>query len=83
VSLTEEEVVERAGQRMEVVAANTRLRTRPFDEAASRAQISQLAHAQARGHEGRIGVDGLHLAPPTPQVKGFSLVRTPSPAPGN
>jgi protein DGCR14 len=64
------------------VFENTRLQLRPFDEMASRVQIVQMAQAQARGQEGRIGVDGLTVAAPSPQIKGFSLVRTPSPAPG-
>ncbi|XP_059486234.1 splicing factor ESS-2 homolog [Neocloeon triangulifer] len=82
VSLTEKEKVEMAAQRHEVVAANTRLTSSPFNDAANRAKIVAAAQIQARANEGRIGVDGQVVASATPQVKGFSFVRTPSPAPG-
>ncbi|CAB3373718.1 Hypothetical predicted protein [Cloeon dipterum] len=80
--LSDQEVIEMAANRHEVVPENTRLKSNPFNDAANRAKIVAAAHLQSKINEGRIGVDGQVVASASPQIKGFSLVRTPSPAPG-
>lgn len=82
--MTPEEEVEKARQRQEVIYHNTRLERNPFDEQQSKETIQQLAQTQAHALEGKIGVDGKELmqSNATPTVRGFSFVKTPSPAPG-
>ncbi|XP_049838399.1 splicing factor ESS-2 homolog [Schistocerca gregaria] len=84
VALTPEEEVERARRKQEVVHQNTRLAKNPFDEQHSKEVIHQLAQSQAQALEGKIGVDGKELTQTsaTPTIRGFSFVKTPSPAPG-
>ncbi|KAF5279771.1 hypothetical protein FQR65_LT15270 [Abscondita terminalis] len=83
VGLTPEEQIEMSKRRQEVVHANTRLQTNPFNEDQSKETINELAKSQAKILDGKIGVDGKELMPPeVPAVNGFSFVRTPSPRPG-
>ncbi|XP_044738528.1 splicing factor ESS-2 homolog isoform X2 [Chrysoperla carnea] len=83
VELTKQELIEMSKKRKEIVHGNTRLQANPFDEEQSKETISELAKSQAKILDGRIGVDGKELIQSeTPQVLGFSLVRTPSPCPG-
>ncbi|XP_065173044.1 splicing factor ESS-2 homolog [Atheta coriaria] len=82
VDLTPEEEIEYNKKRQEVVHSNTRLQLNPFNDSQSKETITELAKKQARGLDGKIGVDGKELLTGTPQINGFGLVRTPSPCPG-
>lgn len=80
---TKQELIEMSKKCKEVVHTNTRLQINPFDEQQSKETISELAKSQAKILDGRIGVDGKELTQTdTPHIRGFSLVRTPSPCPG-
>ncbi|KAG5872697.1 hypothetical protein JTB14_026977 [Gonioctena quinquepunctata] len=82
VELTEEEERELNKKRQEIVHSNTRLVVNPFNEVQSKETISELAKSQAKVLDGKIGVDGKELLKPdSPQVNGFSFVRSPSPSP--
>ena len=82
VRLTKDEELEMASKRQEIVHNNTRLSSNPFDDKQSKDTISELAKSQAKVLTGKIGVDGNLLTPGSPQVRGFSFVKTPSPCPG-
>lgn len=84
VDLTNEEKLEMAKHRQEIEYNNTRLSSNPFDDHNSKEQISEMAKMQARVISGRIGIDGnkLTAATATPNIRGFSFVKTPSPHPG-
>lgn len=84
VDLTKEEQMEMAKHRQEIDYGNTRLTSNPFDDSDSKEKISEMAKMQARVISGRIGVDGNTLNAPTatPNIRGFSFVKTPSPHPG-
>jgi hypothetical protein len=83
VALTPEEEVEMASRRRVIVHSNTHFTRNPFDEQQNQETIHLLAQSQAQTLEGKIGVDGKELIhPETPNVNGFSFVKTPSPAPG-
>lgn len=81
--MTPEEEVEMANRRRVIVHSNTHFTRNPFDEQQNRETIHLLAQSQAQTLEGKIGVDGKELIhAETPNVNGFSFVKTPSPAPG-
>lgn len=84
VDLTNEEKLEMARNRQEIEYSNTRLKINPFDDQNSKEKITEMAKAQARVISGRIGVDGntLNTSITTPNIRGFSFVKTPSPHPG-
>lgn len=83
VNLTKEEEIEMAKRKQEIVHSNTRLHSNPFDENQSKNTISELAKTQNKGLIGKIGVDGNTLTvSDTPEVRGFSFVKSPSPCPG-
>lgn len=85
VELTNEEKLEMVKHRQEIVHSNTRLMGNPFDDYTSKEKISEMAKMQARVISGRIGVDGNALnagSITTPNIRGFSFVKTPSPHPG-
>lgn len=83
IQLTQNEKIEQARSRQEINHSNTRLDKCPFDENQNKETIQGLAISQSRVMEGKIGVDGKELTfGDTPKVNGFSLVKTPSPAPG-
>lgn len=83
VELSKEEQIEIAQKKQEIVHGNTRLIENPFNEQQSRETISQIAKNQQHVLEGKVDVDGNVLnTEATPQIRGFSFVRTPSPCPG-
>lgn len=83
VALTPEEEIERNKKRQEVVHCNTRLKENPFNENQSKETINELAKTQAKVLDGKIGVDGKELLQnQTPNIGGWSFVKTPSPHPG-
>lgn len=62
---------------------NTHLRENPFGKAGSKEVLQKAAVHKALVNQGKIGHDGRELlASHTPQVNGFKLMATPSPAPG-
>lgn len=83
VALTPDEEIERNKLRQEVVHCNTRLKENPFNETQSKETINELAKTQAKVLDGKIGVDGKELLQnQTPNIGGWSFVKTPSPHPG-
>lgn len=83
VPLTEEQQLEMAKTRQEVVHSNTRITSNPFNEVQSKETITELAKTQAKVLDGKIGVDGKELMQnDTPNIRGFGFVKTPSPCPG-
>jgi protein DGCR14 len=83
VALTPEQEVEMASRRRVIVHSNTHFTRNPFDEQQNQETIHLLAQSQAQTLEGKIGVDGKELIQPeTPNINGFSFVKTPSPVPG-
>uniref|UniRef100_A0A1B0ESK8 Protein DGCR14 n=2 Tax=Lutzomyia longipalpis TaxID=7200 RepID=A0A1B0ESK8_LUTLO len=83
VELSREEQIEMAQKKQEVVHGNTRLSENPFNDQQSREAITQMAKNQQHVLDGKVDVDGNILSKEaTPQVRGFSFVRTPSPHPG-
>ncbi|XP_039968478.1 splicing factor ESS-2 homolog [Bactrocera tryoni] len=86
VDLTERERVE-AAKRREIIKHNaTRLNSNPFAETANQKANSELVKSQSQALMNKIGLDGNVITPGNesegPQVRGFSLVKTPSPRPG-
>lgn len=62
---------------------NTHFTENPFGKAGSKEVLQKAAHHKALINKGKIGHDGRELlASHTPQVNGFKLMGTPSPAPG-
>lgn len=83
VELTNEEKIEMAKKKQEVMHENTRLKANPFNEVENQEVISELAKSQAKIHDGKIGVDGKEVVQnPVGTLNGFSFVATPSPMPG-
>lgn len=66
----------------EILHSNTRFNCCPFDETQSKERIQGLAQQQVKVLDGKIGVDGKEVVGGTPQIGGYTFVRTPSPAPG-
>jgi protein DGCR14 len=82
VELTSEEKIELAKKRQEVIHSNTRLKVNPFNEQQNQETISELAKAQSKANDGKIGVDGKEIIRnETPRVNGYSIIATPSPVP--
>lgn len=83
VDLTTEEKLEMAKRKQEIVYNNTRLQSNPFDDKQSKDVISEMAKTQAKGLNGKIGVDGNTMeCNGEPNIRGFGFVKTPSPSPG-
>uniref|UniRef100_A0A0A9YSI1 Protein DGCR14 n=1 Tax=Lygus hesperus TaxID=30085 RepID=A0A0A9YSI1_LYGHE len=82
VTLTPEELVERAKCKQEISYGNTCFRSKPFDESENKERIQDLAIIQARTLDGKIGVDGKEVVSDVPKINGYGFVKTPSPAPG-
>uniref|UniRef100_A0A0A1X1H8 Protein DGCR14 homolog n=1 Tax=Zeugodacus cucurbitae TaxID=28588 RepID=A0A0A1X1H8_ZEUCU len=86
VELTERERVE-AAKRREIIKHNaTRLNSNPFVETPNQKANSELVKSQSQALMNKIGLDGNVITPGNdsegPQVRGFNLVKTPSPRPG-
>lgn len=86
VELTEIERVE-AAKRREIIKHNaTRLNTNPFVETPNQKANNELVKTQSQALMNKIGLDGNVITPGNesegPQVRGFNLVKTPSPRPG-
>lgn len=83
VELTVDEKIEMAKRKQEVMHDNTRLVINPFDEQQNQDTIGELAKTRSTIDSGKIGVDGKEVVKkPTPMIRGFSIVATPSPCPG-
>lgn len=81
VEFTQEEKVEMAKRKMEIEHSNTRLSANPFNDNKNKEVIAEAAKSNAKGNQEKIGLDGLTLVQEIPQIRGFSFVKTPSPAP--
>lgn len=81
VDFTAEEKIEMAKRKQEISHSNTRLNMNPFDESQNKETITELAKNQTRGNVGKIGVDGKTMEPESPQIRGFTFVKSPSPCP--
>ena len=83
VDLTKEEKLQLINKKKEINHAGTRLAVCPFNEEQNKEALHSMAHSQNRVLEGKIGVDGKELSlTETPEVNGYSFVKTPSPMPG-
>ncbi|XP_055301973.1 splicing factor ESS-2 homolog [Sitodiplosis mosellana] len=83
VELTKAEQLERANKKQEIEYSNTRLTSNPFNDRQNKDTINELAKSQPNILNGRVGIDGNTLSSSTERnVRGFSFVSTPSPAPG-
>lgn len=81
VDFTQEEKVEMAKRKMEIEHSNTRLFTNPFDDSKNKEVIAEAAKNNAKVNPEKIGLDGKTLEQDLPAIRGFSFVKTPSPAP--
>ncbi|KAF7281586.1 hypothetical protein GWI33_004507 [Rhynchophorus ferrugineus] len=80
--LTKEQELELLSNRQQITYENTRLRLNPFNDLRSKETINELAKTQAKVLDGKIGVDGKELLKPeTPNIGGYSFIRSPSPSP--
>ncbi|UYV72711.1 DGCR14 [Cordylochernes scorpioides] len=82
--LTMEEKVKQITKKQLTIYKNTRLDKNPFNENANQNLIGELANAQARRKEGKVGVDGKEFCPrESPKVNGYGFVpSTPVLTPG-
>lgn len=81
--LTKDEQIEMAKNKQEIVRTNTRLQFNPFDESQNKQFIHDAAKATAKNLGDKVGFDGNTIeVGQTPQVRGFSFVKDPSPMPG-
>ncbi|KAK9874189.1 hypothetical protein WA026_002541 [Henosepilachna vigintioctopunctata] len=81
VELTEEKLKEIDEKRLKINYSNTRLDVNPFDETQNKEAILDVAKAQAKILDGRIGVDGKELVKESPKIQGYSFIKDPSPCP--
>lgn len=82
VELTSEEKIELAKKKQEVVHANTRLKVNPFNEQQNQQTINELAKAQSKTKDGKIGIDGKEIIrTDTPRINGYTIVASPAPSP--
>ncbi|KAL3271599.1 hypothetical protein HHI36_022074 [Cryptolaemus montrouzieri] len=81
VELGEEQLKVINEKKLEINYDNTRLKENPFDEDQNKETISELAKAQAKILDGRIGVDGKELVKASPKIAGYGFVKDPSPCP--
>ncbi|XP_055639118.1 splicing factor ESS-2 homolog [Toxorhynchites rutilus septentrionalis] len=83
VAISRKEEIELANKKQEIEHSNTRLRVNPFNDQESKQAITEAAKSQAKCLPEKIGVDGkLIEASFTPDIRGFSFVKSPSPCPG-
>lgn len=81
VDFTQAEKIEMAKRKMEISHSNTRLSVNPFNDVQNKETIGELAKIQARGNAEKIGFDGKTMEPESPNIRGFSFVKSPSPCP--
>ncbi|CAG9805742.1 unnamed protein product [Chironomus riparius] len=81
VDFTQDEKVEMAKRRQEIDHSNTRLIVNPFDETKNKEAITEASKNNIRGNPEKVGLDGRSLDHTTPQIRGFSFVKSPSPCP--
>lgn len=81
VDFTQDEKIEMAKRKQEITHNNTRLTANPFNDSQNKETISELAKTQARGNAEKIGLDGKSIEEATPEIRGFSFVKSPSPCP--
>lgn len=81
VEFTQKEKVEMAKRKMEIDHSNTRLIENPFDDSKNKEVIAEAAKNNAKINPEKIGLDGKTLEQELPGIRGFSFVKTPSPAP--
>ena len=80
---TPEETLKLAKMKTEVMHSNTRFKKTPFKAATAPVETDGSGKTPAiLQAQGRIGIDGKELEKETPKINGHSLVRTPSPTPG-
>lgn len=84
VELTKEEQMEMAKQKQTIDYSNTRYHANPHNETQINEKIVEMSRNLAKNQSGKIGVDGnsQSLLGATPNIRGFSFVKTPSPHPG-
>lgn len=80
VEFTQKEKVEMAKRKMEIDHSNTRM-INPFDDSKNKEVIAEAAKNNAKVNPEKIGLDGKTLEQELPGIRGFSFVKTPSPAP--
>lgn len=82
VDFTQDEKIEMAKKKQEIHHGNTRLIANPFNDAQSKATISELAKNQIKNPD-KIGLDGKTAdeSGGTPNIRGFSFVKSPSVCP--
>lgn len=81
--LTKDEQIEMAKNKQEIIRTNTRMHCNPFDESQNKQNIHDAAKATAKTMGDKVGLDGNTIEiGQTPQVRGFSFVKDPSPMPG-
>lgn len=81
VDFTQAEKIEMAKRKQEISHSNTRLTVNPFNDSQNKETISELAKTQAKGNAEKVGFDGKTVEPESPQIRGFSFVKSPSPCP--
>lgn len=81
VEITQKEKVEMAKRKMEIDHGNTRLISNPFDDSKNKEVIADAAKNNAKVNPEKIGLDGKTMEQELPGIRGFSFVKTPSPAP--
>lgn len=81
VDFTQAEKIEMAKLKQEITHFNTRLNSNPFNDTQNKETISELAKNQARGNNNKVGFDGKTMDAATPEIRGFSFVKSPSPCP--
>lgn len=78
VDFTVEEKIEMAKRKQEIEHGNTRLTANPFKESTS---DSDPSTSNNRGDPEKVGLDGKTVDQRTPQIRGFSFIKSPSPCP--
>jgi protein DGCR14 len=81
VDFTQAEKVEMAKRKQEISHTNTRLISNPFSDLQNKDTSVQSAANQAAANAGKIGLDGKPLEPESPQIRGYSFMKSPSPCP--
>lgn len=81
VDFTQAEKIEMAKRKQEITHYNTRLVSNPFNDSQNKETIGELAKIQSKGNAEKIGLDGKTMEPDSPQIRGYSFMKSPSPCP--